>query len=183
MRELRRGILQPYGQETLCTSSPLKCITFTYIKKKQEGKQNHHLLVHRLLTSDEHSDSSLFEHHCRCTGFFLRLFQRICSSVRAYNLWGSVVDQPQPSPPSSSVGADMGFRRPSQQGSSQQQQQQNGALSGEVEVDVAGGVGNSPSSASNGISIPKPHQVLPQEEEEEEEEEQATATTAVRGDR
>ncbi|XP_057728509.1 BEL1-like homeodomain protein 1 [Arachis stenosperma] len=125
---------------------------------------HHQLLIHRLPNSDDNTRASLFGHHDITTATAPPTFHGFSAPRVQYNLWGSVVDQPQPSPSSSSGGADMGFRRPAQQGLSlslssqqqqQQQQQQTGtyrSLSGEVEVAVAGGVGNSPSSASNGIS-------------------------------
>ncbi|XP_027342688.1 BEL1-like homeodomain protein 1 [Abrus precatorius] len=74
-----------------------------------------------------------------------------------YNLWGQVIDQPSSAAatPSSSSGGG-GFRRPSQQGLSLSlSSQQTAYRSVSGEVDVPGhvtGIGNSPSSASNGVS-------------------------------
>lgn len=111
--------------------------------------------------SDEHTRPSLFGHH-ELTAF--RGFSPTAAAEAPrvqYNLWGSVIDQPQvqPSsaaatPSSSSAAADvspqMGFRRPSQQGLSlslsSQQTAPYRSLSGELEL------GPQVAAIGNGIS-------------------------------
>ncbi|MED6144050.1 hypothetical protein PIB30_011844 [Stylosanthes scabra] len=60
-------------------------------KLKQQGNQNHHLLIHRLLTSNEHSDSSFFGHDDITTADASAYFCSFSSASVAlrmqYNLW------------------------------------------------------------------------------------------------
>ncbi|KAG5114548.1 hypothetical protein JHK82_037817 [Glycine max] len=125
--------------------------------------QQHHHVIHGVTSiigsgnSDDHSRPSLIgENIAAFHGFSGGAGTASTAAPRLhYNLWGPVVDQP--GTPSSSSGGG-GFRRPSQQGLSlslSSQQTNFRSVSGELDVAGQGhvaGIGNSPMSASIGVS-------------------------------
>ena len=124
--------------------------------------QQHHHVIHGVTSiigsgnSDDHSRPSLIGENIASYHGFSGGGSASATAPRLhYNLWGPVVDHP--GTPSSSSGGG-GFRRSGQQGLSlslSSQQTNFRSVSGELDVAGQGnvaGIGNSPTSASTGVS-------------------------------